>query len=134
VKIDGLDPNEAVLIIDGQIRVDIESSGIVIKRTEHDAKFLHLKTDIGNFIDKKLERRASHKVVSTSLEGLPPSAKLVFKVLEYEGPLTTREILSKTQLPPRTVRYALNNLIKKGLVIKRFYDRDARLSVYSINI
>lgn len=43
-------------------------------------------------------------------EDLPPSSKLVYKVLEYEGSLTQRELAEETRLPQRTVREALNRL------------------------
>ena len=134
IKVSDLCPSETVLIIDGQVRINIESSEILVKRAEYNARFLKLKLDIGNDIDKKLARRLSSQAVSTSLEDLPPSAKLVFKILEYEGALTTKEITNKTGLPARTVRYALNLLLDKRLIIKRYYNRDARISVYILNI
>jgi transcription initiation factor IIE alpha subunit len=66
------------------------------------------------------------------MERLPPSAKLVFKVLEYGGLLTQKEIASETYLPPRTVRYALNRLRKEQLLEERFYFKDARQSLYGL--
>ena len=42
------------------------------------------------------------------IEYLPPSARHVFDVLATNGPLTQKDLISKTDLPPRTVRYALN--------------------------
>ncbi len=134
IIIDDLRPNEDILIIDGQIRHSINTETIVIRKAEYDAKFLRLRIDTSSDFDRRLARRAGSQTVTASLEDLPPSAKLVYKVLEYEGPLTTREIISKTGLPPRTVRYAINLLIDKRLVVKRHFDRDARVSVYSINM
>ncbi|MFC7165234.1 MarR family transcriptional regulator [Halospeciosus flavus] len=63
---------------------------------------------------------------------LPPSAKLVLKVLEYEGPLTQQEITEETRLPQRTVRDALDRLLEEGIVTKEPYFRDARQSQYAI--
>lgn len=62
----------------------------------------------------------------------PPSAKLVFKILEYDGSLTQREIADETMLPQRTVRFALSRLEDVGLVEGRVSFRDARQSVYSL--
>ena len=41
------------------------------------------------------------------LSDLPPSAKLVYKVLEYNGPMTQKDIVEESMLSARTVRYAL---------------------------
>ncbi len=65
-------------------------------------------------------------------EALPPSAKLVFKVLEKGGLLTQKEITRESYLPPRTVRYALDRLKKTDILEERFYFRDARQSLYGI--
>jgi transcription initiation factor IIE alpha subunit len=64
---------------------------------------------------------------------LPPSAKLVYKVLESSGLLTQKDIIKRTYLPPRTVRYALNRLRNENLLQERFYFRDARQSLYGLN-
>jgi transcription initiation factor IIE alpha subunit len=65
---------------------------------------------------------------------LPPSAKLVYKVLESSGLITQKEIIKKTYLPPRTVRYALNRLRDENILQERFYFRDARQSLYGLNL
>ena len=64
---------------------------------------------------------------------MPPSAKLVFKVLESGSLLTQKDIVAKTYLPPRTVRYALNRLKEKDILQERFYIQDARQSLYGLN-
>jgi transcription initiation factor IIE alpha subunit len=64
---------------------------------------------------------------------LPPSAKLVVKVLESGSLLTQKEIISKTYLPARTVRYALTRLKEENLLMRRFSFRDARQSLYGLN-
>lgn len=64
---------------------------------------------------------------------MPPSAKLVYKVLETSGLITQKDIIKKTYLPPRTVRYALNRLRDENILQVRFYFRDARQSLYGLN-
>jgi DNA-binding transcriptional ArsR family regulator len=64
---------------------------------------------------------------------LPPSAKQVFRVLASDGLLTQKELISKTDLPPRTVRYALVKLKGEGILEERFCFRDARQSLYGLN-
>lgn len=63
---------------------------------------------------------------------LPPSAKLVFKVLEYEGSMTQDRIATESRLCPRTVRYALGKLENQGMVTSRVNLKDARQSVYQL--
>ncbi|MGB9964170.1 winged helix-turn-helix domain-containing protein [Halobacterium sp. CBA1126] len=66
------------------------------------------------------------------LEDLPPSAKLVYKVLEYDGPLTQKRIVEETMLSARTVRYALERLEERGVVDEDIYFADARQSLYQL--
>lgn len=66
------------------------------------------------------------------IEDLPPSAKLVFKVLEYDGPLTQKQIVEESMLSARTVRYALERLEEIGIVDEDIYFADARQSLYRL--
>ena len=66
------------------------------------------------------------------LADAPPSAKLVFTVLEHDGPLTQQELADETMLPRRTVRYALSRLDEADVVEAQISFRDARKSVYSL--
>jgi len=63
---------------------------------------------------------------------LPPSAKLVYKVLEYNGPLTQKGIVEESMLSARTVRYALERLEAVGAVEEDVYFADARQNLYEI--
>ncbi|WP_178916516.1 winged helix-turn-helix domain-containing protein [Natronomonas gomsonensis] len=63
---------------------------------------------------------------------LPPSAKLVAKVLEYNDRLTQSQLAEETMLPPRTVRYALTRLEEVDAVDSRFSFTDARKRVYAL--
>ncbi|MBP2251570.1 DNA-binding MarR family transcriptional regulator [Halarchaeum solikamskense] len=67
------------------------------------------------------------------LRDLPPSAKLVAKVLETEEPLSQGQLAEESLLPDRTVRYALNRLDEAGLVDSRYSFRDARKQVYFLD-
>ncbi|MFC6836612.1 ArsR family transcriptional regulator [Halomarina ordinaria] len=71
----------------------------------------------------------------TTVEGiadLPPSAKLVYKVLEYNGPLTQKGIVEESMLSARTVRYALERLETISVVDEDVYFADARQNLYEI--
>ena len=69
-----------------------------------------------------------------ALRDLPPSAKLVAKVLEYNTTLTQSELAEETLLPPRTVRYALTRLDEEGIIESRFSLTDARKRIYSLAV
>ncbi|PSP65058.1 ArsR family transcriptional regulator [Halobacteriales archaeon QH_8_64_26] len=64
------------------------------------------------------------------LRELPPSAKLVAKVLETNAPLSQGDLAEQSLLPDRTVRYALSRLGEVGLVDSRYSFHDARKQVY----
>ncbi|MBS1263876.1 MAG: hypothetical protein MAG715_01069 [Methanonatronarchaeales archaeon] len=67
------------------------------------------------------------------LKRLPPSAKLVYKVLEYRPTyFTQKEIAEESLLPPRTVRYALSRLKEEDIVEEHSYLRDARQNRYAL--
>ncbi len=68
----------------------------------------------------------------SAVRDLPPSAKLVAKVLDYNDTLTQSELAEETLLPPRTVRYALSRLEDEGVVDSRFSFSDARKRLYTL--
>lgn len=63
---------------------------------------------------------------------VPPSAKLVYEVLEYDGPGTQQELVERSMLSSRTVRDALGRLQDAGLVHETLYDPDARQRLYRL--
>jgi predicted transcriptional regulator len=67
-----------------------------------------------------------------SISDLPPSAKLVYKVLEYDGPLTQKGIVEESMLSARTVRYALERLDEVGVIEEDVYFADARQNLYEL--
>ena len=67
------------------------------------------------------------------LRELPPSAKLVAKVLETDAPLSQGQLAEESLLPDRTVRYALNRLEDAELIGSRYSFHDARRQVYFLN-
>jgi DNA-binding MarR family transcriptional regulator len=68
----------------------------------------------------------------TELADLPPSAKLVYKVLEYNGAMTQKKIVEESMLSARTVRYALERLEGIDLVSEDVYFADARQNLYEL--
>lgn len=65
-------------------------------------------------------------------DDVPPSAKLVWKILEEQGELTQQDLVDETQLPVRTVRRAVEQLEDVGAVERRFSTTDARFVVYTV--
>jgi len=68
------------------------------------------------------------------VQDLPPSAKLVLKVLEYNGGLTQKQIVENSRLSQRTVRDALDRLQEADVVEKDIYIPDARQNLYRLKI
>lgn len=68
----------------------------------------------------------------STVADLPPSAKLVYKTLEYEGSLTQSQLAEESLLPQRTVRHALSKLQDAGVVEESAYLMDARKSMYTV--
>ncbi len=66
------------------------------------------------------------------LTDLPPSAKLVYKVLEYHGAMTQKSIVEESMLSARTVRYALERLEDIDIVSEDVYFADARQNLYEL--
>ena len=71
-------------------------------------------------------------VYTKKMETFPPSVKFVFKILEFKGLMTQKELIEQTYLPSRTVRYALNRLKKEGIIEERLYIKDGRQCLYGL--
>ncbi|MDH7509750.1 MAG: helix-turn-helix domain-containing protein [Methanolinea sp.] len=64
------------------------------------------------------------------MEHLPPSSLIVLHILDENGAMTHKEIVKKSRLAPRTVRYALKKLKEQNLIAEKFNFRDARQVIY----
>ena len=49
---------------------------------------------------------------------LPPSCKFVLYLLKQKGPLNRKRIIFETNMPDRTVGFAIRMLLKKGFINK----------------
>jgi predicted transcriptional regulator len=61
---------------------------------------------------------------------LPPSSRTVFRILDSGGAMTHKDLVKKSNLAPRTVRYALKKLKERQMIIEKFNFRDARQIIY----
>jgi len=83
---------------------------------------------------------ANEPVITTTAEmwdaisDLPPSAKLIAKVLEYNGTLTQSELVERSRLSPRTTRQAIQKLEDAGVVESEISLADARQKLYSLKL
>jgi DNA-binding MarR family transcriptional regulator len=64
----------------------------------------------------------------------PPSASKIVSVIEDKGPLTSKEIVQKTKLAPRTVRYALKRLVAEGVVARVPNLSDLRQTLFILHV
>ncbi|MFA5332639.1 MAG: helix-turn-helix transcriptional regulator [Methanoregula sp.] len=63
-------------------------------------------------------------------QSLPPSSRTVLGILDTGGAMTHKDLVLKSKLAPRTVRYALKKLKERHLIIEKFNFRDARQIIY----
>lgn len=70
--------------------------------------------------------------LESAVSSLPPSAKLVFKTLQYEGPMTQSQLADASLLPQRTVRHAVKKLLAVDVIEESVYLMDARKSSYRL--
>jgi NAD+ kinase len=117
-------------VLDGQIRKKIDSKPVKIRKSQTSTFFVKFDVERVATLRGKLLKKAETSDDHT--QELPPSAKLVLKVLEYQEQLSQKEIIEETMLPPRTVRYALALLMSEGLVIKKLSLRDSRQGLYQV--
>ncbi|NHJ01959.1 MAG: MarR family transcriptional regulator [Candidatus Heimdallarchaeota archaeon] len=64
---------------------------------------------------------------------LPESCKKVFNVIVEEGPLSSKEIVTRVSCSTRSVRYALKRLLDDDFVERRPCLKDMRQTLYSAN-
>ena len=65
---------------------------------------------------------------------LPRSSKKVMKVLDSGCAMTQKDLVKRTSLHPRTVRYALKKLKEQELLIEKLKMNDLRQIIYQIRI
>jgi NAD+ kinase len=112
------------VIIDGINRSKI-SRIVKISKSANPARLIRMLKN-----SPTAEKMAKKVMLARDLLSMPPSAKLMLKTLEYEGPLNRQGILKKTMLPDRTASLALSILLERGLVRRRSSLRDSREKVY----
>jgi NAD+ kinase len=112
------------VIIDGLYRSKINES-VEVSKSLNPARLIRLLKPYPTAEKMAKKVRIAHDLLS-----MPPSAKLMLKILEYEGPLSRKDILEKTMLPDRTASLALSILLARGLVKRRSSLKDGREKVY----
>ena len=81
-----------------------------------------------------LEKEKNKRDISSIIDSipLPQSAKRIFAILRQEGPLTSGDLEKKCTYSDRTIRNALNRLIRIGLVRKVANFNDMRTSLFHV--
>lgn len=117
---------ECDVIIDGIYRSRV-SNEVVASKSPESARIVRLP-EVSSAVD-----RMAHKVrLSQDLLKMPPSAKLILKTLEYEGPLSQKDLAARTLLPDRTARLAISILLTRGLIQRKQLLRDTRQKIYAV--
>jgi len=114
------------VVLDGIDRYKVQQSVEATKFTPS-AKIIRMKKN-----STAISALAKKVQLAEELLHMPPSAKLILKILEYEGTMTQKDLVKKTLLPDRTVRLAISHLLNKGYVKRKVSLRDARQKIYEI--
>ncbi len=64
----------------------------------------------------------------------PPSASKIIRVIENNGPMTSKDIVENTNLAPRTVRYALKRLVAEGVIARVPNLTDLRQTLFMLHV
>ncbi len=118
------------LVCDGQERFKVKDE-VLIRKSAYPALLARMQDSRFNFFKKKTYLAESS--LEEKLKNSSPSAKFIFKVLELENSLTQKEIINITKLPVRTVRRALEDLLKREIIAKRPFISDPRQDLYILN-
>ena len=129
IIIKDIEGNKPILIIDGEVRVALNTKEVLIEKSPYSANFVIFSKEYS--LESKLRKRTLAVNVDR-LRDLPASSKLIYKILQHEGSMTQKEIISNSLLPDRTVRYALNILLKKRLITNQPHFSDTRQTVYTV--
>lgn len=86
-----------------------------------------------SIIQQTLNSEAQTMLSDLNLPKLPKSSKKILLLLANEGTLTQKEIIVKSKIPAKTVRYALKKLSASDLILTRPSLMDMRSSFYTIN-
>lgn len=121
------------IVVDGRYRMDLDQNKIRVQKSHNPAKFVRFERNIKTLnsgVFRKLKKRGLDAGTTEVPKGAAPSAKYVYKILKYEGAMTQKEVAESSMLPARTVRFALDYLVKNGFVSRQTSVRDTRQSVY----
>ena len=117
-------------VLDGKYRFELDKNTVKIKKASVPAMFVRFKPGVHSRVFNKL--RMKFETSSALSKDAPPSAKFIYKILQYEGPLTQKELIKASMLPGRTVRSSLKYLIKNSLIIRQTSLRDTRQSRFIV--
>jgi len=116
------------LVVDGHRRVSVEDD-VVIRGTDKRLTLVRLtEREHGHLLGRVRLKRE----MGSELANAPPSARFIYKLLEYEGPMTPGEMARESGLTQRTIRSSLDTLLDLGYAVKRTSLRDARTDVYDV--
>jgi NAD+ kinase len=122
-------PTGVEVVTDGRFRAKLKGEEVLVNNADAPAEFIRFKEFSKNVFDKLKKRMPENGNLPQSA---PPSAKFLFKILQYEGALTQKELIQMSAMPSRTVRSGLSYLLKSGIIEEQRALRDARYSVYYI--
>lgn len=129
IRVDDIQGHKPVLVIDGESRIPVSTNELLIEKSPYSANFILFSKEYS--LESRLKKRTLNVNID-KLKGMPASSKLLYRILAEDGNMTQKELINASMLPERTVRYALNQLLKEGLISYNPHLTDARQIVYGV--
>ncbi len=127
IKITDIEGYNPTLIVDGEVRMPMKAKEMTIEKSPYSANFVVFSKEYS--LESRLKKRTV-KLDIGKLRDLSASSKLVYNILQRDGSMTQKEIINMSLLPERTVRYALDALMRKELLTSQPHFSDARQTIY----
>jgi len=115
------------VVVDGYSRRRIRRGTVQIRRSPSPARLIHFGRVPRLRLFGRIYKRAGRAQLPPEA---PPSAKYVWKLLVYEGPMSQRDLATESGLPVRTVRNALRYLMDRELIVRQTLLSDARQALF----
>lgn len=117
------------LVLDGQERIRVRSKGFTIQASADPARFVRFgKARYLQVFGKLTARQRAAELPARAA----PSVRFLYRLLEDEGAMTEKRLITESRMPERTVRNALSHLVRAGLVRRDPSLRDARETVFTL--
>lgn len=106
------------VVVDGRIRHALENE-LILEKSKKDAFFAY-----------PTKPSKSSDISKSRFAELTPTAKLIYKLLQFNGHMTQFDLIEETRIPGRTLRRSLELLSEQGHITQKTSAGDKRKKIY----